>query len=114
MNSRLQGNLVDAGTRPRGGQPGSAPDWLQVASDQEWPNYWVADYTRSVILEVKGDVRCVLAPVQLRVAATRLGCHVGTLVAPRLHLGEALRTAKDTAPVRCRCMPVASCTMRSP
>ena len=60
VNSRLQGNLVDAGARPRGGSHGSAPEWLQVATEQEWPHYWVADYTKSVILEVKGDVRCWL------------------------------------------------------
>eukprot|EP00892_Ulva_mutabilis_P006390 jgi/Ulvmu1/4122/UM019_0101.1 len=57
VHSRLQGNLVDAGPRPRGGACSSAPEWLHVATEQEWPDYWVEDYTKSVVLEIKGDVR---------------------------------------------------------
>lgn len=84
VNSRLQGNLVDAGVRPRGGARGSTPEWLQVAAEQEWPHYWVADYTRSVMLEVKGDVRCAVAtPLTVALAAPGL-LHGGPDVAVRL------------------------------
>ena len=72
VNSQLQGNLEDAGARPRGGSRGSAPEWLQVATEQEWPHYWVADYTKSVILEVKGDVRCL--PLTLTPLSSSCSC----------------------------------------
>ena len=43
-----------------------------VATEQEWPHYWVADYTKSVILEVKGDVRCL--PLTLTPLSSSCSC----------------------------------------
>lgn len=58
LNSHLAPLLVPAYNSAGGKNLDSVPQWLQVRGQNEWPDFWVARHQESVVLEVKGDVRC--------------------------------------------------------
>jgi hypothetical protein len=58
LNRHLTPLLVPAYDNNGCKRPDSVPEWLQVRGQHEWPDFWVARHQESVVLEVKGDVRC--------------------------------------------------------
>jgi hypothetical protein len=82
----LKDVVVPAWTSDNRKKLASVPHWLKVAGIHEWPDYWVSDHRRSLVLALKGDVRCALTP-SVRVAFAIVSWP--PLFSPLLLLSEA-------------------------
>jgi hypothetical protein len=63
LSNKLSPHLVEARDENGNKRTDTIPEWLAVAKEQTWPDMWVNDYTKSVVLTIKGDVRCAPSPL---------------------------------------------------